>query len=152
MNKENYLTPGGLEKLKKELKRLEVEERGKLAVKLKKAISYGDLSENAAYSEAKDEQGFLEGKILELKGIINTARIVVKRTSSIVRLGSNVVVSIGDAKFDFEIVGESEADIMKNKISHRSPLGEALMGKKVGDKVRINVGERIIVYTILEVK
>lgn len=152
MNKENYLTPEGLEKLKKELHRLEVEERRKLATKLKKAISFGDLSENAAYSEAKDAQGFLEGRILELKGIINTAKIVEKRESSIVRLGSNIKVSINEEEFDFEIVGESETDFLKNKISHRSPLGEALMGKKVGDKVKVEIGTKVIEYIVLEVK
>jgi len=152
MNKENYLTPDGLEKLKKELSRLEIKERRKLAAKLKKAISFGDLSENAAYSEAKDAQGFLEGRILELKGIIASAKVIKKTKSNVVIIGSEVKVSIEEEKFNFEIVGESEADSLKNKISHRSPLGEALMGKKAGDKVEIKVGEKIIDYIILEVE
>jgi len=149
--KKHYLTPKGLEKLKKELDNLKNIKRKEIAQRLKKAISFGDLSENAAYVEAKEAQAFLEGKILELKSIIGSAEIVEKEKSDKVKIGSLVKVKSEDKELNFEIVGESEADPLKSRISYKSPLGEALIGKKERDKIEVQIGERIINYIILEV-
>ena len=111
-----YLTLEGFEKLKKELYRLKTVERKKLARKLKHAISFGDLSENFAYKEAKESQGFLEGKILELQQTINSAKIIKKQSKSrFVIIGS--IVTLDPDKEKFQIVGSEESSPLENKIS-----------------------------------
>ena len=149
--KKHYLTPKGLEKLKKELVYSKDIKRKEIAQRLKKAISFGDLSENAAYAEAKDAQAFLEGKILELTKIIGSAEIIKKEKSDKVKIGSIVKVMFENQEFSFEIVGESEADPLNNKISYKSPLGSLLFGQKKGKEVNLNINDRKMKYKILNI-
>ncbi|MCU0653532.1 MAG: transcription elongation factor GreA [Candidatus Pacebacteria bacterium] len=149
---ENYLTPEGMEKLKKELDYLENTKRKELADKLNYAISFGDLRENAAYHQAKEQQAFMEGRILELKSIIASARVVDKCANGKVQMGVTVVLACGDSKEEYQIVGPDEADVFCGKISYKSPLGEALFDKTVGCKVILAAPGSRIEYEILEIK
>jgi transcription elongation factor GreA len=150
-----YVTPEGLEELKKELDTLVNEKRSDLAERLHFAIKQGDLSENADYQAAKEEQGFLEGRILELKQAIRNAVLIKKsdKNDGIVRLGSEVTVQeIGfDDQETYHLVGATEADPSNGRISNESPLGKALLGHKVGDKVSVRAPAGKIKFEILEV-
>ncbi len=130
-----YLTPEGASKLRAELEDLQGRGREELAVRLRFAIQQGDLSENADYTVAKEEQAFLEGKILELETILQNATIVDPDGScEQVEIGNTVVVSIdGREPETFHIVGMKEADPRQRKISHESPIGNAIIGKRVGE-------------------
>jgi transcription elongation factor GreA len=130
-----YLTPEGASKLRAELEDLQGRGREELAVRLRFAIQQGDLSENADYTVAKEEQAFLEGKILELKTILQNATVVDPDGScEQVGIGNTVVVSIdGREPETFHIVGMKEANPRQRKISHESPIGNALIGKRVGE-------------------
>ncbi len=135
MEDELYLTPEGADKLRKELKELKGPRRNELAARLRHAVSQGDLSENADYISAKEDQAFLEGRIQELDIILKDATIIDRKASSNnVGVGSTVVVqNEGEAEETFHIVGEKEADPRNGKISHKSPIGKSLMGKGVGE-------------------
>lgn len=137
----NYVTRDGLKKLKEELKELKTVKRKELSEKLQRAIASGDLSENAEYQEAKEEQAFLEGHIREVEETIATASIIEEQHGTTVRIGSTVVVERSDkghrGERSFAIVGSKEADPVRGKISYVSPLGAALIGKKAGDKLEI---------------
>jgi len=146
-----YLTQGGLAKLKRKLDYLKNTERKNIAKRIKSAASFGDLKENAAYHEAKEAQAFLEGKILELKQIIRNVKIIDKKISGKVEIGSVVVVSSDGEEEKFQIVGSEEVDILKGKISYKSPLGISLLGKKKGEKVKIKNPEGDIVYKIIDI-
>ncbi len=148
-----YLTKEGLEKLQKELEYLKNTKRKEVAEKLKQAIAQGDLKENAGYDTAKDEQGFLEARIRELKGIIGQAEIVKKeeKESNKIQMFSVVSLSSPDGEEKFQLVGPEEADILGNKISFQSPLGEALLNKKKGDIVRVCTPGGKTEYKIIEV-
>ena len=129
----NYLTPEGETKLKAELEELKGPKRDELAARLRSAIQMGDLSENADYHKAKEDQGFLEGRIQEIEAILRHAVIIEKSASDAVSIGSHVTIQEGD--FDpetYHIVGPTEADPRKGRISHESPIGIALMNKMVG--------------------
>ena len=135
-----YLTKEGKEKLQVELKELEGPLRTEIAARLKSAIEMGDLKENADYHKAKEDQGFLEGKILEIKYILEFAIIVEEHAKGqdIVRVGCNVTVQEEDFPPEtYYLVGSKEADPTENKISHVSPIGKALLDKKVGNLVEI---------------
>ncbi|MDO8601217.1 MAG: transcription elongation factor GreA [bacterium] len=147
-----YLTQEGLEKLKKELEHLKNVARKEVATKLKEAISQGDLKENAGYDSAKDEQGFIEGRIRELKGIIANAEVVEKRESNKVQICSCVSLSSNSGEDKFQIVSSEEADILENKISFQSPLGEALLNKKKGDTVKITTPGGKTEYKIINIE
>ena len=136
-----YLTQEGKEQLQLELKDLEGPKRKNIAARLKSAIEMGDLSENADYHKAKEDQGFLEGKILEIQHTLNFALVV--NESAIdqgkVTVGCKVTVQEEDDPAEtYFLVGSHEADPTQNKISHVSPIGKALMDKQVGDMVTIN--------------
>ena len=133
-----YLTPEGLEKLKKELEHLKTVKRKEVSKKIEHTAAQGDLKENAGYDAAKEEQGFIEGRIKELSKIIAQADIIEKKEKDKVQIGSTVSIESNDGKDKFQIVGPEEADILEGKISFESPLGEALLGKKKGNSVRIN--------------
>jgi transcription elongation factor GreA len=135
MKDELYLTPEGADKLRKELAELKGPRRTELAARLKHAVSQGDLSENANYISAKEDQAFLEGRIQELDTILKDATVVDPDSrSNNVMVGSTVVIqNEGNAEETFYIVGEKEADPRNGKISHKSPIGKSLMGKGVGD-------------------
>lgn len=154
-----YLTKQGLEKLKKELEYLKKVKRREIAKQLKYAASFGDLSENAAYHQAKDEKAFAEGRILELEKILVNARVIddTAKTSGKAQIGSKVTIQTMDArskkiKENLQIVGPQETDPLKNKISYKSPLGKALCGKAAGDTVEFETpANDKLVYKILEV-
>lgn len=133
---QQYLTPEGEAKLKAELAELTGHRREELAQRLRSAIQMGDLSENADYHKAKEDQAFLEGRIQEIEAILRTATVVEKKQSDVVIIGSHVTIQ--EDGFDpetFYVVGAREADPRNGKISNESPIGSALMGHKVGDTV-----------------
>ncbi len=148
-----YLTPEGLKKIKKELDYLINVERREIAERLRHAASFGDLSENAAYDEAKDAQGFLEEKIRRLKRVLSQAQVIKKEKSEKVQIGSIVYVkSENNKKQKFQIVESEEVDIMNGKISQESPIGNALLNKSKGEKIKIKTPEGEIEYEILKVE
>ena len=147
-----YLTPEGLEKFKKELDYLENVKSREISEKIKDAASQGDLKENAGYHAAKEQQGFLIGKIKELKAIISRAEVIEKKDSDKVQIGSLVSLKSGDEKENFQIVEPEETDIMNNKISFKSPLGGAILNRKKGDIVKINTPKGKIEYEIIDIK
>ncbi|MCS7055463.1 MAG: transcription elongation factor GreA [Thermoflexales bacterium] len=151
-----YLTREGAQKLRDELAYLRDVKRPELAERLRFAIQQGDLSENADYTAAKEEQGFLEGRILALERMLADC-IILDETESDqgeVRMGSRVtVIEDGfDDQETFQIVGVAEADPMNGKISNVSPLGQALIGKRVGAKVRVVTPAGVTVFKILAIE
>ncbi len=156
-NKETILTAEGLQKLEDELENLRSVRRQEVAERLKVAISYGDISENSEYDDAKSEQAFIEGRILELEQMINTAIIIddsASKKKDIVYLGSTVIVKDleTDEEDNYTIVGTTEADPFKNRISNESPVGAAILGQKVGTVVEVNTPAGELSYKILEIK
>jgi len=134
----HYLTKEGFEVVKKELEKLKTKTRREVAERLKQAKEYGDLAENSEYAEAKDAKASLEARIFELEDIIRTVEIIGKsRNMDVVGVGSEVQVKRNGATLMYRIVGSDEADPAKNLISHKSPIGKAFIGKKVGDSVSI---------------
>jgi len=139
MTQHTYLTPEGEAKLKAELAELTGHRREELALRLRSAIQMGDLSENADYHKAKEDQAFLEGHIQEIEAVLRTAIIIEKKQSDVVTVGS--YVTIQEEGFDpetFYVVGAKEADPRNGKISNESPIGSALLDHKVGDVVEAN--------------
>lgn len=145
----NEFTPEGLIKLKKELEFLKTTKRKEIAESLKHAIAFGDLKENAAYHEAKETQGFLEGKILELERILRNANVIKKSSGDTVCLGSKVLFMLGQEQMELEIVGANETDPGNGKISSQSPLGEELMGKRIGQTGQLRTNDAK--YKILKI-
>jgi len=149
-----YVTKDGLKQLKEELEFLKNERRKQVAVRLKEAISYGDLSENAEYEEAKNEQAFVEGRILELEDKIKRAKIIDEKHHSkkLVELGSVVTIRRKGLKEtdEYTIVGSMEADPFEHRISNESPVGSALMEKKNGDSVVVETPSGKITYEIVK--
>lgn len=157
-DKVTLITKEGLEKLKEELNYLKEVKRKEVAERLKEAISYGDLSENAEYEEAKNEQAFVEGRIFDLEEKIKYAKIIDERAKkgASVRLGSKVVIQNITGKNkpeeEFTIVGSTEADPINYKISNVSPVGKALMDRRAGEMVRVSAPAGAIEYKIIKVK
>ena len=154
VKKEMYLTPEGAQKLQAELEELKGPRREALAKRLQQAIQLGDLSENADYIMAKEDQAFLEGRIQELELVLRQAVIVEdKRAGDRVEIGSVVVVQEGDYEPEtFQLVGVKEADPRGGKISHESPIGKALRGARVGDTVNAATPGGTLSFKILEVR
>ncbi|HZJ24211.1 MAG TPA: transcription elongation factor GreA, partial [Anaerolineales bacterium] len=153
MNQRTYLTPEGETKLRAELAELTGPRREELAKRLRSAIQMGDLSENADYHKAKEDQGFLEGRIQEIEAILRMAVIIEKKHSDVVTLGCHVTVQEED--FDPEtyyLVGVKEADPRNGKISNESPIGKALMDHKVGDVVEAETPGGRIKLKILKIE
>lgn len=153
--KKIYLTPKGLEDLKKEHEGLVGKERPEVVARLSSARENGDLSENAEYTAAREELAFIDGRIDELEGLLKQVILITdagNHGSQTVELGSEVTVKLNGKQVVFLIVGEWEADPMEKKISHESPLGKALIGKGVGDTIEVEAPVGKIVYTILSVK
>jgi transcription elongation factor GreA len=147
------LTKTGFEKLKQELEELKTKTREQVLKRLNQARSMGDLSENSAYSSAKEELNLVEGRIAELEEILKNAKIVEEvQDKTTVQLGSSVVVEINGKKEKFEIVGEFEADPLNKKLSHTSPIGKALFGKKIGEWVEVEVPAGKIRYKVVEIQ
>ncbi len=141
MNDVHYLTPEGKLKLEKELKELTTKEREKLAARLKHAISMGDLSENADYHKAKEDQGFLEGRIQEIETVLKNSEVIEAQLKyDEVSLGAKITIKEdGYPPETYDLVGRKEANPRNGKISHESPIGNALIGHKVGDIVKVNL-------------
>ena len=153
-DKHVLLTADGLKKLQEKLDFLKGERRQEVAARLKAAIALGDLSENSEYDDAKNEQAFLEGEILELEESIRNSKIIeASADSNTVSLGAQVVLK--DIEFDevdtYMLVGATEADPDNGKISNESPVGLAIMGQHVGSVVDVVVGENVIQYQIMEI-
>jgi len=154
VNKEVFLTPEGMQKLREELEYLTTVRRRELAARLRAAIQQGDLSENADYIDAKNEQAFLEGRIQWLETMLRNATVIPSEgPSDVVRLGSLVLVSEdGGEPEEFRIVGPMEADPRQGRISHESPLGRALLGRRVGETVTIDAPAGQLVFHILSIR
>lgn len=157
MSKEQLLlTQDGYDTLVMELEELKTTKRRDIAERLKIAIGYGDLKENSEYHSAKNDQSFMETRIKIVENILRTARIVDSNSldASTVQVGSTVVLHDIEFKEDltYTIVGPSEADVMENKVSYESPLGKALMGKTVNDKIQVAAPSGIVEYKLLAIK
>ena len=154
MTRANYLTPEGEAKLNAELQELKGTKREELSKRLRSAIQMGDLSENADYHKAKEDQGFLEGRIQEIEAILRNAVIIEKTQSKgIVFIGSHVTIQEGS--FDpetYHLVGPTEADPRNGRISHESPIGRALMDKKVGDIAEAETPGGMIKFKIVKIE
>ena len=140
MSDVSYLTPEGLEKIQKELANLKGPERDSISQRLRSAIQMGDLSENADYIKAKEDQGFLEGRIKELEYTLKNVTIIDKANidTSKVNIGSTITVQEGDFETEtWFLVGPKEASPRAGKISYESPIGKALIGRSVGDNVNV---------------
>lgn len=152
MTKKIQLTPKGLEALKKELLKLTGVKRPALVERLSNARSQGDLKENSDYQNAREELEFLEGRIDELTEVINNAKVVNDSVNNnSVGVGTKVTVRVNGIKNTFEIVGEWEADMKNKKISHTSPLGSSLVGKKVGEKIEVQAPVGKILYEVIAI-
>jgi transcription elongation factor GreA len=153
--KKIYLTKEGLIDLKKEYEELSKNKRPVILERVSQARSMGDLSENAEYVAAREELSFIDGRIDELEELLNQAVVITeshsKGNSHLVKLGSTVTVNVKGKKEEFMLVGEWEADPHEKKISHESPLGKALLGKKVGEKVEVEAPAGKLSYTIVAV-
>lgn len=150
MKKQFHLTKEGVSELEQELKGL-VAQRGPIAERIKTAREFGDLSENAEYTSAREEQENTESRIAEIENILQNVEIIKKpRGDSKVQLGSEVTLKNGATKV-FQVVGTVEADPMNGKISDESPIGMALMGQKVGDKVEIKTPAETATYEITKI-
>ncbi len=154
MDNDIYLTPDGIKKVRDELEILIKEKRPELAQRLRAAIEMGDLSENADYISAKEDQGFIEGRILELEHILkNAVAIEESQGREYVAIGSEVVVKEEDYPEEtFNIVGSKEAKPGDGKISYESPIGKALLKHKVGDIVRVETPGGSVNFKIVKIK
>ncbi len=155
-SKKNVLTYAGLQALEEELEDLKVNKRKEVAEKIKEAREQGDLSENAEYDSAKDEQRDIEARIDELEGILKNAEVVIDEDydSESINVGCNVKVydMTYDEEIEFKIVGSTEANSLEGKISNESPVGKALIGKKVNDVVDVETQAGIMRYKVLQIE
>jgi transcription elongation factor GreA len=146
------LTKKGFENLQKELETLKEEKRPKMVKRLSEARAEGDLSENSDYTAAREELEFLDGRISELEDVIKRADVIRGNgASDQVSVGTSVTVGVNGQKHTYNIVGEWEADPKEKKISHTSPLGQALVGKKVGHEVEVEAPAGKITYKVLQI-
>ncbi len=155
-NQPIYLTEEGLQKVKDELEYLTTVRRREVAQMIAEAKAEGDISENAGYDEAKTAQGFLEGKIRELENILKHAQIITEDAApaNVVTLGRTVIVEEDgtDIKETYTIVGSREADPLNGRVSNESPMGKGLLGKKVGQKVKVDTPGGQITFKIIKVE
>jgi transcription elongation factor GreA len=155
MDKKIYLTKEGLDELRQEYDELVKVRRPQVVSRVSAARDMGDLSENAEYSAAREELSFIDGRIDELDELLKQVVIIEdsgKGNAQSVELGCEVTVQIDGKNEVYKVVGEFEADPLEKKISHESPLGKALLGKKIGEKVEVTAPAGKIVYTIISVK
>ncbi|MEN9407287.1 MAG: transcription elongation factor GreA [Candidatus Parcubacteria bacterium] len=152
--KKIYLTKDGLSDLKKEHEELTKVKRPEVVSRVSAARDQGDLSENAEYTAAREELSFLDGRIEELEDLLKEVVIIQDdgHGSKSVNLGSRVSVKVDGRKEEYTVVGEFEADPMAKKISHESPLGKALLGKRVGETVEVQAPAGKIVYTVVTIQ
>lgn len=154
--KKNILTYEGLRKYEDELHELKVNKRQEVAQKIKEAREQGDLSENAEYDAAKDEQRDIEARIEELEKILKNAEVVVEDEVDLDKISIGCQIKIYDLEFEeeleYKIVGSTEADSLRGKISNESPVGKALLGAKVGDLVNVETQAGTVQYKVLEIQ
>ncbi|OLS02995.1 transcription elongation factor GreA [Tissierella creatinophila] len=150
-----FLTEQGLNKLEEELDEAKSVRRKEIAARIKVALSFGDISENSEYDQAKNEQAQLEERIAKIEGMLRNAKLIDEDeiTTDVVSVGSKVLVKDleYDEEMDYIIVGSAEADPFEGKISNESPLGGSLIGGKKGDVVKVSVPDGIIEYEILDI-
>ena len=151
--KETILTKGGLRKLEEELDHLKGTKRKEIAERIKQAKAFGDLSENAEYDDAKNEQAFVEGRILQIEQMLRNARVIDNASlpSDAVSVGATVRLNdlAAGSEITYMIVGSAEADPLRDRISNESPVGRALIGRKKGETVTVRVPAGTLKYTIL---
>lgn len=154
--KKNIMTYEGIKKLEEELEYLKTVRRKEITEKIKVALGYGDLSENSEYDEAKNEQAFTEGRILQLENMLKNAEVVDESEIPTDTVSVGSIVKVKDYDFDEEveytIVGSAEADPMNFRISNESPVGKGLIGKKVGDVVEVNVPDGVSKFEVLDIR
>lgn len=150
MKKQYQITLEGKKELEAELNELKAR-RGEVADKIAEARDFGDLSENAEYDAAREEQGLLETRIAEIEDILNNAEIIKGGSKKAIGLGSKIELTASGKKFHYTLVGPVEADPLEGKISNESPLGVALFGKKVGDKATISTPKGDVTYAIAQI-
>jgi transcription elongation factor GreA len=154
MTKQNdfYLTKEGFAELEAELKDLKENKRKEVAASLKEAKEFGDLSENTDWDDAKARQQFIEGRISEVENILKHAKVIEGGSSDSVSVGSTVDVEIEDGQHTFQIVGSTEANPDQGKISDESPIGKALLGKKVGEHAEVEIPAGTTTYKVIKIK
>ncbi|HJB25164.1 MAG TPA: transcription elongation factor GreA [Firmicutes bacterium] len=153
--KQITLTDEGLKKLEAELENLKTVKRKEIAEKIKVALSFGDLSENSEYDEAKNEQAFIEARIAEVEAMLKNVKVLDESELSTEHVGVGSKVKLKDMEFDeeveYQIVGSTEADPNAGRISDESPIGKAILGHKVGDIVEVEVPDGMISFELLEI-
>ena len=156
MEKKNIMTYEGLQRLQKELSDLKLVKRKEVAQKIKEAREQGDLSENAEYDAAKDEQRDIEARIEEIEKILKNAEVVVEDEVDLDKINVGCKVKLYDCEFDeeleYRIVGSTEANSLQGKISNESPVGRALIGARVGDTVQVETQAGVLEYKVLEIQ
>lgn len=156
MDRDVVLTVNGLKKIEEELEQLKTVRRKEVAERIKQAIAFGDISENSEYDEAKNEQAQVEERILKLESMLKKARVIDEEDISIDVVSVGATVAVKDIEFDetveYTIVGSAEADPYELKISNESPVGRALIGKKIGDIVEVQIPDGITKYEVLQIK
>lgn len=154
--KKNILTYAGLKELETELEDLKVNKRKEVAQKIKEAREQGDLSENAEYDAAKDEQRDIEARIEEIEKILKNVEVVAEEDIDDKKINVGCHIKIYDYEFeeelDFSIVGSTQTDSLRGKISNESPIGRALIGHEIGDIVEVDMGEVVAKYKVLDIK
>ncbi|MDB5055100.1 MAG: GreA2 [Bacilli bacterium] len=154
--KEVILTQEGLKKLEDELDSLKSVKRREIAERIKVAIGYGDISENSEYEDAKNEQAFVEGRIITLEKMLRNARIINSDDVDTNTVSVGSIVTLKDLEFgelvEYSIVGTAESDPLHNKISNESPVGRAILGKKKGTSVDVSVPVGVVQYQIIDIK
>lgn len=155
-DKKTILTYAGLKALEEELENLKVVKRKEVAAKIKEAREQGDLSENAEYDAAKDEQRDIEARIEEIEKILKNAEVVVEDEVDFDKINIGCSVLVYDKEFDeeiqFKIVGSTEANSLQGKISNESPVGQALLGKKVGDEIQVETQAGVMEYKVSKIE
>lgn len=150
-----FLTEEGLKKLENELEELKTVKRKEIAERIKQALAFGDISENSEYDEAKNEQAQLEERIAKLEMVLRNAKLIDddEITTDVVSVGSKVVVNDleYDEEMEYTIVGSAEANPFEGRISNESPVGKALLGKKAGEIVEVQVPDGILKYKIVSI-
>jgi len=147
----NYCTPEELENLRGELKHLKTIETREIADLIRHTASFGDLKENFAYHDAKEKQAFLLGRILKLEETIRNAKIIEKKNTDRVEIGSSTLISLQGKEEMISIVSPSQTDPLRGKISYQSPLGSALLGKKAGQKFKVDIGGNKVDCRIIKI-
>ena len=152
MSDEIILSPDGKKKLVEELEHLKKNKRREVAERISTAKEFGDLSENAEYHEAKDEQAFIEGRILELEHLLKIATVVAAKKSKTANVGSSIELQKNGSTMNLRLVGATEADPGSGKISVDSPLGNAVFGKNEGEDFELQTPGGLAIYKIISIK